>query len=101
MILRTTAAANFLRVAAIIGAILLTSACSPKLEDAASKTGQAHRLIAKQFQDLPGWAQDHHGNALNAFLKSCPALVLRNAPIPNLSWMHLWIGDLSVLKRPK
>ena len=83
MILRTTAAANFLRVAAIIGAILLTSACSPKLEDAASKTGQAHRLIAKQFLDLPGWAQDHHGNALNAFLKSCPVLVLRNAPISN------------------
>ena len=83
MILQSTAAANILRAAAIIGAILLTSACSQKLNDVSPKTGPAYRLIAKQFLDLPGWVQDHQGHALLAFLKSCPVLVVRNAPISN------------------
>ena len=73
--------ANILRAIAIIGAILLTSACSERLTDTPAKTLQAHWLIEKQFLDLPGWTQDHQGEALSAFLKSCPVLVSRAAPI--------------------
>ncbi|MEC8138357.1 MAG: MltA domain-containing protein, partial [Pseudomonadota bacterium] len=49
--------------------------------DASRKTKQSHRLIAKTFLDLPAWPRDRHGEALHAFLKSCPVLVSRAAPV--------------------
>ncbi|MBO90096.1 MAG: murein transglycosylase [Rickettsiales bacterium] len=81
MIMQGPTMANILRMTAIIGSILLISACSERLTDTPSKTRQAHWLISKQFLDLPGWTQDHQGEALSAFLKSCPVLVSRAAPI--------------------
>ena len=86
MIMHGTAAAYILRAAAIVGSILLLSACSQTLLDASSKTRQAHQLIAKKFLDLPGWSRDHQGEALNAFLNSCPVLVSRNAPISHFQF---------------
>ena len=72
---------NILRGAAVCGAILLAGACAQTATDASIKTQQSHRLIAKTFLDLPAWSRDRHGEALHAFLKSCPILVSRAAPV--------------------
>ena len=72
---------NILRGAAVCSAILLAAACAQITTDASIKTQQSHRLIAKTFLDLPAWSLDRHGEALHAFLKSCPVLVSRAAPV--------------------
>lgn len=42
--------------------------------DAISTTGEAMTLARATFADLPGWADDRHGEAIPAFLASCAKL---------------------------
>ena len=68
------------RMGAVLALVLiaLTTACEIR---PAPEPGLS--LAPKKFGDLPAWIADRHAEALNAFLRSCPALLTGRSPMPN------------------
>lgn len=62
-----------LRIAAIVGGLLILNACETVNTPAPSADGR--RVLTKvEFSELPGWNQDQQSAAIPAFLRSCERL---------------------------
>lgn len=68
--------------AALLSTFVLFAACAPfSIPEPSPEPPRADRLHlgVASFADLPGWRNDHQGDALRAFLRSCDKLLRRKS----------------------